>query len=94
MFYVVRTLRLVAEARTSQSVWTINGLDGTTFQLPVDEADANVARQHLTPFEELAPNVFVFGRFKHAFLESSSPEDREFQGQVQFYLTTCASDGF
>ncbi|CAK9070609.1 Regulator of nonsense transcripts 1 (ATP-dependent helicase RENT1) (Nonsense mRNA reducing factor 1) (NORF1) (Up-frameshift suppressor 1 homolog) (mUpf1) [Durusdinium trenchii] len=32
---------LVAQARKSQRVWTIIGLDGTTFQLPVDEM-ANV----------------------------------------------------
>ena len=38
----VWTMRLVAQARKSQRVWTIIGLDGTTFQLPVDEM-ANVA---------------------------------------------------
>ncbi|CAK9102992.1 unnamed protein product, partial [Durusdinium trenchii] len=38
-----RAAELVAEARrNSQNVWSINGLDGTTFQLPVDETDANV----------------------------------------------------
>ena len=30
-------MRLVTEARNSQQLWTISGLDGTSFQLPVDE---------------------------------------------------------
>ena len=52
-FTRVRTLRLVAEARNSQSLWTINGLDGTSFQLPVDET-ATAARRHI---------AHPFGRF-------------------------------
>ena len=42
----VRTARLVAEAQNSQSSWTGNGLDGTSFELPVDET-ATAARQQL-----------------------------------------------
>ena len=42
----VRTLRLVAEARqNSTSSWTINGLDGATFQLEVDETATAARRQ-------------------------------------------------
>lgn len=65
----VRTLRLVTEARrNSQNVWSINGLDGTTHQLPVDETDANVTRQHLTAKSwvnllKQTLKVFVFGVF-------------------------------
>ncbi|CAK9040094.1 unnamed protein product, partial [Durusdinium trenchii] len=32
-----RAEELVAEARNSQQLWTVSGLDGTSFQLPVDE---------------------------------------------------------
>ena len=42
----MRTVRLVAEAQNSQSSWTVNGLDGTSFELPVDET-ATAARQQL-----------------------------------------------
>ena len=52
----VRTLRLVAEARNSQHLWTVSGLDGTSFQLPA--TDGSVASTAKSPKAPRFPSAF------------------------------------
>ncbi|CAK9118286.1 unnamed protein product [Durusdinium trenchii] len=47
---------LVAEARNSQHLWTISGLDGTSFQLPA--TDGSVASTAKSPKAPRFPSAF------------------------------------